>query len=48
MKNCLYDKALHATREECHCSPPFYRDVHVHSTSEGWNDFHLYRKGAFS
>lgn len=24
MKNCLYDKALHATKEECGCSPPFY------------------------
>ena len=33
MKNCLYDKALHATKEECHCSPPFYRDDgHVHSS----------------
>ena len=25
MKNCLYDKALHATKEECGCKPPFYR-----------------------
>lgn len=24
MKNCLYDKALHATIEECRCRPPFY------------------------
>ena len=24
MKNCLYDKALHATLEECNCRPPFY------------------------
>jgi len=24
MLNCLYDKALHATKEECGCLPPFY------------------------
>ena len=24
MKNCLYDKALHATIEECKCRPSFY------------------------
>ena len=24
MKNCLYDKALHATIEECNCLPSFY------------------------
>lgn len=24
MKNCLYDKALQATREFCQCKPPFY------------------------
>lgn len=24
MKNCLYDKALHATRDACGCIPPFY------------------------
>ncbi len=24
MNNCLYDKALHATAEECGCIPPFY------------------------
>ena len=25
MKNCLYDKALHATKAECHCQPSFYK-----------------------
>ena len=24
MKNCLYDKALHATKARCGCKPPFY------------------------
>ena len=24
MKNCLYDKALHATVQECNCKPSFY------------------------
>ena len=24
MKNCLYDKALHATVAECKCRPSFY------------------------
>ena len=24
MKNCLYDKALHATLKECDCRPSFY------------------------
>ena len=24
MKNCLYDKALHATVKECKCRPSFY------------------------
>lgn len=24
MKNCLYDKALHATIKECGCKPSFY------------------------
>lgn len=24
MKNCLYDKALQATKEVCNCKPPFY------------------------
>ena len=24
MKNCLYDKALHATIKECKCKPSFY------------------------
>ena len=24
MMNCLYDKALHATKAECNCIPPFY------------------------
>ncbi len=24
MNNCLYDKALHATKNECGCIPPFY------------------------
>ena len=24
MKNCLYDKALHATIKECKCRPSFY------------------------
>ena len=24
MKNCLYDQALHATKDECGCKPPFY------------------------
>jgi hypothetical protein len=25
MKNCLYDKALHATKAECGCQPSFYK-----------------------
>ena len=24
MKNCLYDKAIHATFKECKCRPSFY------------------------
>ena len=24
MKNCLYDKALQATKAMCGCKPPFY------------------------
>ena len=34
MKNCLYDKALHATVKKCNCRPSFYVLGEVYSDLE--------------